>query len=221
MMLPSSSSNFSSWRAGKSLYSYSGGDEPDSRFGQWSNRLFSSLPPRNFRNSNSINSLRRPSKSFQIHHSSINLSFDVIASISKASLNNCWETLYVRDFERTAFLLVATNGNTTAHRLVFIFNWWLIHNFERSFWGLQSRRPNYDEFKPEGLHEKGCAVFTCNSRSIWDSSSVFFIDPVRTSQGTHYVSATKPNRLILFRETIAVYCENHTEHTDTLCGQNI
>jgi hypothetical protein len=36
----------------------------------------------------------------------------------------------------------------------------------------------------------------------------------------HYVSATKPNRLMLFRETVAVYCENHTEHTDTLCGQN-
>jgi translation initiation factor IF-1 len=23
---------------------------------------------------------------------------------------------------------------------------------------------------------------------------------------------------MLFRETVAVYCENHTEHTDTLCG---
>jgi hypothetical protein len=23
-----------------------------------------------------------------------------------------------------------------------------------------------------------------------------------------------------FRETVAVYCENHTEHTDTLYGQN-
>jgi hypothetical protein len=33
-------------------------------------------------------------------------------------------------------------------------------------------------------------------------------------------SITKPNRLLLFRETVAVYCENHTEHTDTLCGQN-
>jgi hypothetical protein len=33
-------------------------------------------------------------------------------------------------------------------------------------------------------------------------------------------SATKPNRLMLFRETVAVYCENRTEHTDTLCGQN-
>jgi translation initiation factor IF-1 len=43
---------------------------------------------------------------------------------------------------------------------------------------------------------------------------------VRTSQETHYVSGTKPNRLILFRETVAVYCENHTEHINTLCGQN-
>jgi hypothetical protein len=25
---------------------------------------------------------------------------------------------------------------------------------------------------------------------------------------------------MLFGETVAVYCENHTEHTATLCGQN-
>jgi hypothetical protein len=25
---------------------------------------------------------------------------------------------------------------------------------------------------------------------------------------------------MLFGETVAVYCDNHTEHTDTLCGQN-
>jgi hypothetical protein len=31
---------------------------------------------------------------------------------------------------------------------------------------------------------------------------------------------TKPNRLTLFRETVAVYCENHTDHINTLCGQN-
>jgi hypothetical protein len=37
----------------------------------------------------------------------------------------------------------------------------------------------------------------------------------------HIVSTTKPNRLMLFRETVAVYCENHTEHTSTLCGQNV
>jgi hypothetical protein len=26
---------------------------------------------------------------------------------------------------------------------------------------------------------------------------------------------------VLFRETVAVYYENHTEHTDTLCEQNV
>jgi hypothetical protein len=25
---------------------------------------------------------------------------------------------------------------------------------------------------------------------------------------------------MLFGETVAVYCENHSEHTSTLCGQN-
>jgi predicted Zn-dependent protease with MMP-like domain len=37
----------------------------------------------------------------------------------------------------------------------------------------------------------------------------------------HYVSATEPNGLMLFRETVAVYCENHTEHTDTLWAEYI
>jgi predicted Zn-dependent protease with MMP-like domain len=41
-------------------------------------------------------------------------------------------------------------------------------------------------------------------------------DTVRTSQETLHVSATKPNRLKLFRETVSVYCENHTEHTHTV-----
>jgi hypothetical protein len=43
---------------------------------------------------------------------------------------------------------------------------------------------------------------------------------VRTSQETHYFFTTKPNRLMLFGETVAVYCENHTEHIDTPCGEN-
>jgi hypothetical protein len=45
-------------------------------------------------------------------------------------------------------------------------------------------------------------------------------NPVRISQETHYVSATKTNRLMLFKERIAVYIENHTEHTNTLLEQN-
>jgi hypothetical protein len=43
---------------------------------------------------------------------------------------------------------------------------------------------------------------------------------VRTSEKTHYVSATETNRLMLFRETVAVFSENRVEHTNTLCGQN-
>jgi hypothetical protein len=31
-----------------------------------------------------------------------------------------------------------------------------------------------------------------------------------------YVSATETSRLMLFGETVAVYCENHTEHADTV-----
>jgi hypothetical protein len=42
------------------------------------------------------------------------------------------------------------------------------------------------------------------------------INTVRTSQKTHYVSATKTNRLMLFKETVPVYFENHTEHTNTV-----
>jgi hypothetical protein len=45
-------------------------------------------------------------------------------------------------------------------------------------------------------------------------------NPVRTSQEKHHVTTTKPNLLMLFRETIGVYCENHMEHTNTLWGQN-
>jgi hypothetical protein len=46
-------------------------------------------------------------------------------------------------------------------------------------------------------------------------------DTVRTSQETHHVSVTEPNRLMLCGETVAVCCENCTEHTYTLCGQSV
>jgi hypothetical protein len=49
---------------------------------------------------------------------------------------------------------------------------------------------------------------------------IIYKNPVRTSQETHYVTATKTSRVMLFRETVAVCCENHTEHTNKLCGQN-
>jgi hypothetical protein len=59
--------------------------------------------------------------------------------------------------------------------------------------------------------------------SFWSPKFVWIIHKnlVRTSQETHCVSTINPNRLMLFRERVAVYCENHTEHASTLCGQNI
>jgi hypothetical protein len=51
-------------------------------------------------------------------------------------------------------------------------------------------------------------------------NNIIYKNSVRTSQETHYVTATEPNRLMLFRGTVAVYCENHMEHMNTLCGQN-
>jgi hypothetical protein len=53
----------------------------------------------------------------------------------------------------------------------------------------------------------------------YQRSSNWFINSVRTSQETRYVSATETNRLMLFRKTVAVYCKNHTEHINTLCGR--
>jgi hypothetical protein len=47
-----------------------------------------------------------------------------------------------------------------------------------------------------------------------------FKNSVRTSQEMHSVSITTTNRLKLFGEIIAVYCEHHKEHINTLCGQN-
>jgi hypothetical protein len=61
---------------------------------------------------------------------------------------------------------------------------------------------------------------------------LFFIDPLKTEfllnniyKSSLYLTGNTLglhkmlSRLMLFRETVAVYCENHTEHTDTLCGQ--
>jgi hypothetical protein len=55
---------------------------------------------------------------------------------------------------------------------------------------------------------------------ILRSEHPIYNNSARISQETHDISASKPNWLMLFRETVAVYCENHTEHTDTLCEQN-
>jgi hypothetical protein len=66
-----------------------------------------------------------------------------------------------------------------------------------------------------------CENHGTHKYTVWAECRDFIYKySVRTSQETHYVSATKPNRLMLLGETIAVYCENHTEHINTLCRQN-
>jgi translation initiation factor IF-1 len=68
-----------------------------------------------------------------------------------------------------------------------------------------------------------CENHTEHTNTLCGQNAAFWCvkDSVRTSQETHYFSTTKPNRLMLFGETVAVYCENHTEHTNTLCRQNV
>jgi hypothetical protein len=63
-------------------------------------------------------------------------------------------------------------------------------------------------------------------RVPWDSQPYFTVSDiryknlVRTSLEKRHVSAAEANLLMLFGETVAVYCENHTKHITTLCGQN-
>jgi hypothetical protein len=45
-------------------------------------------------------------------------------------------------------------------------------------------------------------------------SSTVYEDSVRTSEETHYIIATDTSRLMLFRETVAVYCEKYMAHTN-------
>jgi hypothetical protein len=44
---------------------------------------------------------------------------------------------------------------------------------------------------------------------------------VRISQEAHYVSAKDPNRSMLFKETVAVYCGSRSEHTNKFREQRV
>jgi hypothetical protein len=50
---------------------------------------------------------------------------------------------------------------------------------------------------------------------------LIFKNSVPTSKKTQRVSIIKINWLMLFREIIAVYSENHMESINTLCEQNV
>lgn len=49
---------------------------------------------------------------------------------------------------------------------------------------------------------------------------MLFTRPAPTSCRANCVSVTAVNRLMLFKETIAVYCKNYSEQINTLCVQN-
>jgi hypothetical protein len=46
-------------------------------------------------------------------------------------------------------------------------------------------------------------------------------DSVPTTQKTQCFSITRTIQLMLLREIVAVYSENHTEHVNIHCGQNV
>jgi uncharacterized membrane protein (DUF373 family) len=43
---------------------------------------------------------------------------------------------------------------------------------------------------------------------------------IYTSQKTRNACIIKTSRLMLYREVVIVSCKRHTEHINTLCGQN-
>lgn len=59
----------------------------------------------------------------------------------------------------------------------------------------------------------------CGSSAVNPIKTEFLLEnknSVHTSQEAHYVFATKINQLILFRERVAIYYENHTKHNHVL-----
>jgi hypothetical protein len=55
-----------------------------------------------------------------------------------------------------------------------------------------------------------------NQLMLLGKQSLFIARIIRNTLHLYY-GAQSVNAV---RETVAVYCENHTEHTDTLCRQN-
>jgi hypothetical protein len=50
-----------------------------------------------------------------------------------------------------------------------------------------------------------------NGYTLWVECRVLMFSSYLTGNTLRH--SCKPNRLMLFKETVAVYCENHTEHT--------
>jgi hypothetical protein len=104
----------------------------------------------------------------------------------------------------------------------------VIKSGEMNYAGCEKTRYTHTNFVrmwPVGKDETSVLKSMCRNRmwSIFNPLKTEFLlnkNLVRTSQETHYVSATRIIWLTLFGETVAVYCENYTKHTNTLYGQN-
>jgi hypothetical protein len=68
-------------------------------------------------------------------------------------------------------------------------------------------------------HTENSSSCTTYKSSVSPSFAKQIKNLVRPSQENRYASATKTNRLILFRETIVICFENHKKHTNALCEQ--
>jgi hypothetical protein len=55
---------------------------------------------------------------------------------------------------------------------------------------------------------------------LWSSVNCANIYLICTFQETHFVSTAEPNRLLLIRDRVAVYCDNHARHTNKMSGLN-
>ena len=69
-------------------------------------------------------------------------------------------------------------------------------------------------------HTQCCVIITLFLSKV--DTSIFFDDKVfmfRNSQRTQSLSVTMAN-LIMFIEIFSVYCQNHRNQINTLCGQN-
>jgi hypothetical protein len=78
----------------------------------------------------------------------------------------------------------------------------------RSYMTLYCTRPHYESSSAKRRRKIGRFLHFAPTYGLLGLKLGIHLYPVRTSQETHYVSATEPNRLMLFGETVAVYCEN-------------
>jgi hypothetical protein len=87
--------------------------------------------------------------------------------------------------------------------------------------GIKYANPNVSPYLCVlALFERKIYIFLLHFFYVIVVISRIFKDSVCTSQEPPYISMKTTNRLMLFRETVAVYCENHTEQIYTLCEQN-